>query len=526
MKKEVTLVILMRIFLLIPFWLLFFQTTPTIAIELDSLIEEMAEDFRPVLGHLITIKKTIHIDVGSKEGVRLGDLFRVFIPSGQIDVDGKRKCFKRTQAGTLLVEKVEESRSVCSVLKQMRPFPKGSEVERYSGLRAAILGLGRGIPPESMSLAMNLKKRLWWFDWVEDETLPETFDAMEDLRRHQLDIAFVLSKHGVFVYRTPKILIKSYSIRMNSSEAPMEERYTKAPFWRLTEMEKVAELPDLAKQVEIRDCNGDGLLEVYTLLGNELFFDKWGDNTPRRIRVYSEPYWETISFSLSCRESLLAINNVEEGVGLHSSLVFFDGTDPDCQGKALVTDVNLWLKFSDSGGPGGEMKLWGEGYFSMGADRGEKRLFLLAPDRLGGLDYLDEIEVPAKFSFKNGQVMGHYLFFKDEGTHLVVLAISGREVVWRKEIDLRKLKDAILLFPTSIPFNFNNLNNSLLVPVYFPVNNTSKLYLLDLHNMRLNKASEPLDGKMIGLDLVKNRLYIAVRDEKGETTTIFAISID
>ncbi|HFC46975.1 MAG TPA: hypothetical protein ENJ63_03750, partial [Dissulfuribacter thermophilus] len=203
----------MRVLLLsvlILYYLLLIPVGLSEAADLDSVIRDISKDFRPILGHLVTAQKAIYIDVGSKEGVRPGDMFSVFVTQGQIEMGQKKKPSKRRYAGTILVEKVEETRSICTVLKRERPLPNGSEVERFSGLRAAILGLDSNIPSELMQLQMRLKKELWWFEWVDDEALPTSLDSMEDLSRYKLDIAFVISTSGVLVYRAPKVLMGNY----------------------------------------------------------------------------------------------------------------------------------------------------------------------------------------------------------------------------------------------------------------------------------------------------------------------------
>ncbi len=505
---------------------LFIPVSPSAAADLDSVIRDISKDFRPILGHLVAAQKAVYIDVGSKEGVRSGDMFSVFVTQGQIEMGQKKKPSKRSYAGTILVEKVEETRSICTVLKRVRPLPNGSEVERFSGLRATILGLDSNLPPELMQLKMRLKKELWWFEWVDDEALPTSFDSMEDLSRYRLDIAFVISTSGVRVYRAPKVLMGNYPMQVSSTTSGQRLSKPETPYWDIHSLSKVAELPSVAKQVVVKDCNGDGTLEVYTIVDNELFFDKWGDNAPKLLRTYSEPYWETLSLSISCELGLMAINSIERGVGLHSSLVAL-GSGDIAGHKDVATDVNLWLIFSPLDGlrEEAEVRLLGEEpYTSKGAR--VKKIYLLRPAPSGGLVYLDEMSVPRGFSLKDGYLMGNYLFFRDEGGRWVVAYLAENKLVWRKELDTHKLKKAVPLFTISVPFNTKSSKNGLLVPVYFPENKTSRLYLIDPNAMELIAVSEPVAGQMIGLDLVGGRLYLALQEKEKAQTIIFAISID
>ncbi|OCC15129.1 hypothetical protein DBT_1615 [Dissulfuribacter thermophilus] len=464
------------------------------------------EDLRPILAHIVSAKDKIVIDVGKIQGVKKGDLFSVYIKNGELISHGKKLGFKKNFVGVLEVISTDQNRSTCRLISSRGPIKRGAEVERFTGLRATIVPKIPFAYPQVAILSKELKEQLWSLKWINSDSLPDDPDDIHDIGRFGLDLLFLVSKDGISVFSAPKRLLRFYAMDLSNMSRDNGAKLSVSQRLRKIDFKLIGALETDAKQVVVTDCDKNGLIEVYALIGDSLYVQEYGSSQLSYSIQVGEPYTELHSLSLWCKGAILAINVLEESVALHSKILKLS---PDGI-KNLVDDVNLWFRFAPHE-TGEAMDLIGQEFVNdQPLQYGRLYVLGVGPN---GLIYQRNILCPKEFRLNKGFFFKKYYLFEDSKGNWIIQTLTGKV----KSIDPYGREQGFRpVFNLSVPYNNSPDHDSIIIPLYSAENDMTQLYILSLGDGEVRPFSDPVEGKIIGLDALKQKIYLSVtRKDKG-----------
>lgn len=471
----------------------------------DQLIS-IFEDFRPILAHIVSAKDNIVIDAGKIQGVKKGDLFSVYIKNGVLISHGKKLGFKKNFVGVLEVISTDPNRSTCRVISSRGPIKRGAEVVRFTGLRATIVPKISYAYTQFVILSREVKEQLWSLKWINSDSLPDDPDKIRDIGRFGLDLLFLVSKDGISVLSAPKRLLRFYAMDLSNLSRGNAAKLTCSQRLKKIDFKLIGALEREAKQVAVTDCDKNGLIEVYALIGDSLYIQEYGSTQLSYSIQIGEPYTELHSLSLWCKGAILAINVLEDSVALHSKILKLS---PDGI-KNLVDDVNLWFRFPPHE-TGEAMELLGQEFVNDQLLQ-HGRLYVLGVGP-NGLIYKKNLPCPKDFRLNKGFFSKKYYLFEDSKGNWIIQTLTGKV----KSIEPYGREQGFRpVFNLSVPYNNSPHHNSIIIPLYSAENDITQLYILSIEDGQIRPFSDPVEGKIIGLDVLKQKIYLSVtRKDKG-----------
>jgi len=485
-------------------------------------LPEIIKDFTPILAFVKRASRDVTIDAGALQGVKKGDLFTVYGKGEPIRHGTSVKGYKKRQLGLLQALRVKRHKTRCRVLKNTGPILVGAQVLRFSGLRVTL------VPGHNVSLrgfqgfSRALKDALSSLQWVESTALPKYISGDLDPGRFGLDLIFVADASTLTVYGPDMSVLRKYDLDLGHRVENAPTKICLPTMLARSDLEPLGDIEGNMEQVAVANISGDELFEVYAITGDFLLTSRYkGAGQDEAFRVASQGE-VPISMSVSGKDGILAVNILEEGIGLHSK-VFRIGKDGL---EELLGDVNLWLRFCLIDPDTGEWALIGQGYVP-GREGGiQSPLYRLkVQDRK--LLYEDELLSPPGFSLRRGVVWGKKFLFESR---------DGQVLFWESTKEGKKTPQVVTIdaqdrtmrpiFTLARPFVDRTGSSGMIVPMVQEGSRLSQLYVVFWKGgPRVRPYSEPLEGRVSGMDVVGGRLYIAITGQKGDTRLyMFSVS--
>lgn len=482
--------------------------------QLEKDLLNLSNELSPIVGKVISAEKDIVIDLGTEQGITVGDLFTVYVKDGPMAPSVEKGIYRKARAGLLRVMELNTDRARCKVVVRERPIPAGATVERYSGLNAGLIAMALDESPMIAPLRSYLEEHLWWMNWVDPRMLPSSFESLKaPLDRFDIDLLLVVSHGGIDLYDATLKRIRHHALDLAGFF--QRQRPASVNVRRLTasQFKRVGELDIMAQQAYIVDCNHNDIPEIYILTSGGVFVQEYGHGAGSFIDgTASTVYEKAVSFSLSCDQGLLAMNREEPGVAFHSSVVDISRDPP----LSVCEDVNLWLGFYELS-PMADKVLVGQVHGSSRLD--EDRALLVLSSCVTAPEYSKKLRVPKEFTLNSGWLGRGYVFYLGRNGEWIMGHLGKLGVDWTRVLSWESTDGFIPRFNLASPVTIQG-EPGLIVPGYKAGTSMSRLYFISLEKFTASIFSDPLDGEVIGIGLLGPRLYLVLIQEADDKTLL------
>ena len=399
---------LLLLFLLLPGW-----AAPAHVARGSGPYAVLLRNFAPIAGDVVSVQgPDVVIRPGYRQGVRAGDLFKVYRRGAPVGSGGTVSGYLKQPFALLQVIRSSGDSAVCKVLSGDGKIRKGMPVMRFSDMSAIL-----EVSPDmkiSQAARQRFEDTLPALEWLEPPSFSQHDDAAPDRDARQgAELVFRLSPRLLEVYGPDGRLLRTcgfsgeeglVSARQVSDSGGPEKfrkeetdgvaafRWSAGDMANALELEKqevAGRLPCAASQVEVADLDGNGMEEVVYLVSRSLYVVPFGDSGRPVSWVLNGPGRIT-GFSAAGYDGLIAVNVLVDGVGLRSALLRYRGGEL----STVLDSVNLWLSFQDLSGRCAAGTLIGQVFDLRTVWGGRVYVMSVAAS---GMVYRYELEVPDDF---------------------------------------------------------------------------------------------------------------------------------
>ncbi|WP_168719458.1 FG-GAP-like repeat-containing protein [Thermosulfurimonas marina] len=357
-----------------------------------ALPPEVSRDLSPLSALVIGLDgDRVILDHGRAQGVRLGDLFTVYRRGNPVIHPQTKKVLGYLKEPVALAEvvQVEENFATARLLRRKGDFPVPTAAVRYGDLKILVLG------PALKDFLSDLEGALPSAHLLPRPDLTLGALSPAELARQEVALVLYLAPGELRLYGPSLNLKRVYSLPRLVSPSPAAQAPAPAPspvptpapapapgprpapapapsparpqgpypYTTLTYTQpqapvfrRLGRFPQVVVDLEVADLDGDGTPEVVYLTPQALFVAHYRQ-TSAPIRYKISGFVKPLNFSLGPR-GWVALNLYEEGKGLRSALLHFDGRSL----TAPIRDQNLILAFADFNGDGQKEVLLGQTY--------------------------------------------------------------------------------------------------------------------------------------------------------------------